>query len=196
MFNNRESPRVSPFVQLALCTFGILVLELAIIRWMSSQIRIVAYFSNVVLLASFLGMGLGVALGRRRPSLVQYCLPALAVLSSVLAFSGPMGLMNLAFPDPSVSLWGADSPTTLWGFAGATLLVGAIFWALVAVFVFASVPVGWLFDQMPTLTAYSADLLGSLLGAVTMTVAAAFGTPPAVWLALGSVPFLWSHAAS
>lgn len=59
MFDNRESPRVSPLVQLALCTFGILVLELAIIRWMSSQIRIVAYFSNVVLLASFLGMGLG-----------------------------------------------------------------------------------------------------------------------------------------
>ena len=67
--NNRENPRVSPFVQLALCTFGIIVLELAIIRWMSSQIRIVAYFSNVVLLASFLGMGLGIALGRRRPLL-------------------------------------------------------------------------------------------------------------------------------
>lgn len=99
--------------------------------------------------------------------------------------------MNLAFPDPSVSLWGADSPTTSWGFAGATLLVGAIFWAVVAVFVFASVPVGWLFDQMPTLTAYSADLLGSLLGVVTMAVVAAFGTPPVVWLALGTVPFLW-----
>ena len=52
---------MSPFVELALCTFGILVLKLAIIRWMSSQIRIVAYFSNVVLLASFLGMGLGIA---------------------------------------------------------------------------------------------------------------------------------------
>src|SRR5688572_4545392 len=103
MSNNRENPRMSPFVQLALCTFGILVLELAIIRWMSSQIRIVAYFSNVVLLASFLGMGLGVALGTRRPSLIHYCLPALAVLSLVLAFSRPMGLMNLSFPDPSLS---------------------------------------------------------------------------------------------
>jgi len=189
--NNRENPRVSPFVQLALCTFGILVLELAIIRWMSSQIRIVAYFSNVVLLASFLGMGLGVALGRRRPSLVHYCLPALAVLSLVLAFSRPMGLMNLSFPDPSLSLWGADSPTTLWGFAGATMLVGTIFWAVVGVFVFASVPIGWLFDQMPTLSAYSADLLGSLLGVVTMTAAAALGMPPVVWLVLGTLPFLW-----
>ena len=104
--NDRENSRVSPFVQLMICTFGILVLELAIIRWMSSQIRIVAYFSNVVLLASFLGMGLGVALGRRRPSLVHYCLPALTILSLVLAFSRPMGLMNLSFPDPSLSLWG------------------------------------------------------------------------------------------
>ncbi len=63
--DNRKFLKVSPFVELALCTFGILVLELAIIRWMSSQIRIVAYFSNVVLLASFLGMGLGIALGSR-----------------------------------------------------------------------------------------------------------------------------------
>jgi ABC-type molybdate transport system permease subunit len=54
---------------------------------MSSQIRIVAYFSNVVLLASFLGIGLGVALGRRRSNFVQYCLPAVAVLSLVLAYS-------------------------------------------------------------------------------------------------------------
>ena len=185
------NPRVSPFVQLAICTFGILVLELAIIRWMSSQIRIVAYFSNVVLLASFLGMGLGVALGRRHPALVNCCLPALAGLSLLLAFSRPIGLMNLSFPDPSLSLWGADSPTTLWGFAGATMLVGSIFWAVVAVFVFASTPIGWLFDQMPTLSAYSADLLGSLLGVVTMTAAAAFGMPPVVWFALGTLPLLW-----
>ncbi len=189
--DNRKFLQVSPFVELALCTFGILVLELAIIRWMSSQIRIVAYFSNVVLLASFLGMGLGIALGRRRPSLVHYCLPTLAVLSLVLAFSKSMGLMNLSFPDPSLSLWGADSPTTLWGFAGATMLVSLIFWAVAAVFVFASVPIGRLFHQMQTLSAYSADLLGSLLGVATMTAAAAFCMPPVVWLALGTLPFLW-----
>jgi len=189
--NNQHAERLSPFVQLALCTFGILVLELAIIRWMSSQIRIVAYFSNVVLLAAFLGMGLGIALGRKRPGLVHFCLPALAILSMVLAFSRQLRLMNLSFPDPSLSLWGADSPTTLWGFVWATLLVGAIFWAVASVFVFASVPIGGLFERMPALSAYSADLLGSLAGVLAMTAAAAFGTPPVVWLGLGVLPSLW-----
>ena len=71
------------------------------------------------------------------------------------------------------------------------MLVGTIFWAVVAVFVFASIPIGSLFDQMPALSAYSADLLGSLLGVVTMTAAAALGMPPVVWLVLGTLPFLW-----
>ena len=53
--------------QIALATFGILALELALIRWTSGQIRAFAYFNNLVLVGAFLGMGLGVALGRRRP---------------------------------------------------------------------------------------------------------------------------------
>lgn len=59
--NNRENPRVPPFVQLALCTLEFWSSKLAIILRMSSQIRIVAYFSNLkrcpVSLVS--GMGLG-----------------------------------------------------------------------------------------------------------------------------------------
>ncbi len=51
-------------LRLGLATFAILALELAIIRWMSHQVRIFAYLNNVLLMASFLGMGLGVAAGR------------------------------------------------------------------------------------------------------------------------------------
>ena len=36
-----------------------LFLELAIIRWLSSEIRIFAYFKNLPLLAAFLGFGAG-----------------------------------------------------------------------------------------------------------------------------------------
>ena len=53
--------------KIGLTTFGILALELAFIRWTSSQVRIFAYFNNIVLISAFLGMGLGVAVGRRRP---------------------------------------------------------------------------------------------------------------------------------
>jgi hypothetical protein len=58
--------------QIGLSTFGILALELALIRWTSGQIRVFAYFKNLVLISSFLGMGLGVALGRKHRKLVHY----------------------------------------------------------------------------------------------------------------------------
>ncbi len=177
-------------VRLALCTFAILVLELAIIRWMSGQVRIVAYFQNLVLLAAFLGMGLGVALGRRHPGLVHCALPTLAVLSALLAFAGPLGLMHVEFPDPSIALWGGESQSTLAGFFGATLLVTGLFWLVAAVFLFAGSAVGWLFHEMPALDAYTADILGSLLGVGAMATAAALDTTPPVWLLLGGLPLL------
>src|SRR5258706_15597823 len=97
-----------PRIDLALATFGILALELALIRGMSGQIRIVAYFQNFVLIAAFLGMGLGVALGKRRPRLAYACLPLLAVLSVLLAFSDDLGLMYFRFPAPTISLGGGE----------------------------------------------------------------------------------------
>ncbi|MDQ2668548.1 MAG: hypothetical protein M3Z05_21520, partial [Gemmatimonadota bacterium] len=178
--------------QLGLCTFAILALELALIRWISGQIRLVAYFANIILLAAFLGMGLGIALGRKRPALIHACLPALAVLSAVLCFSAQLHLMQLRFPDLTISLWGADTaPSTAWQFAGITMLMTVLFGAVASVFAFAAAPVGWLFDRLPPLRAYSADLLGSLLGVVTMTALAALRASPPVWLAVGALPLLW-----
>src|SRR5258708_23770958 len=92
---------------IALTTFGILALELALIRWTSSQIRIFAYFNNLVLIGAFLGMGLGVALGRRYPGLVHWVLPALLALALPLGFAEELGIVQLSFPDTAVSLWGA-----------------------------------------------------------------------------------------
>src|SRR5207248_2772591 len=110
-------------------------LELGLIRWIGGQIRIVAYFANLILLAAFLGMGLGVALGRRRPALVHYALPAIAALAAILAFAEPLHLVHVNFPDPSIFLWGGDAkPTTLWNFLGVTALIAAIFWAVAGIF--------------------------------------------------------------
>src|SRR5690348_13298072 len=98
--------RGGPAVELALTTFAILVLELALIRWMGTQIRVAAYFANLVLVATFLGMGLGVGLGRKHPDLSRWGIPALAAVSIVLAAAEPLGLMHLVFPDPAINLWG------------------------------------------------------------------------------------------
>lgn len=177
--------------QLALATFGILALELAVIRWMGGQVRIFAYFSNVVLIAAFLGMGLGVAVGPRRPGLLHWTLPALCALSAVLAFSEQLGLMRLQFPDLSVHLWGAEGVRTARVFATSLVVVLLLFWAVVAVFFFAGTAVGVLFGQLKTLRAYSYDLAGSLAGVLVITLLTALGTGPHWWLLAGCLPFAW-----
>ena len=52
-------------VRTFLASFLVLFLEVALIRWMPAYIRLLAYFSNFILLASFLGIGVGCLLAAR-----------------------------------------------------------------------------------------------------------------------------------
>jgi SAM-dependent methyltransferase len=183
--------RGSVAFQIALATFGILALELALIRWTSGQIRAFAYFKNLVLIAAFLGMGLGLALGRRHGGLVHWTLPTLLLVALPLGLSEPLGLVHLRFPDPAVHIWGAElSESALRSFRDVGLFVTLIA-LIVAVFLLAGSAVGWLFPRLPALTAYRWDLAGSLLGVLAVTAVTATGAGPALWLALGVLPFAW-----
>src|SRR3982750_3327180 len=53
-------------------SFLVLFLETALIRWMPAYVRLLAYFSNFILLASFLGIGIGCLLASRRRNLFPW----------------------------------------------------------------------------------------------------------------------------
>lgn len=182
--------RIPRALRMALLTFSVLALELALIRWVAGQIRIAAYFTNLVLLASFLGLGLGVGLGPKRPELVRACVPVLALLALILATSEQTGLCFVRFPDTSMSLWGGDTSGTAADFALAALMMTACFWAIAIVFAMVGAAVGRLFDEMPPLEAYGADIAGSLAGTIAMSFVAWLGAPPPVWFALGALPLV------
>ena len=57
------------WTRLVLLSFLMLFVELALIRWTGSNVVYLSYFSNFVLLGSFLGIGLGFLRGERRPDL-------------------------------------------------------------------------------------------------------------------------------
>jgi hypothetical protein len=63
--------------------------------------------------------------------------------------------------------------------------------AMVGVFVCTGAPLGYLFPRLPVLRAYTVDLIGSLLGVLVFTIAAWKESGPAVWLALGCLPFVY-----
>src|ERR1051325_6269196 len=48
-----------------LVSFTLLFFELLCIRWIPAYVRYLSYFTNFILLASFLGMGLGMLAARR-----------------------------------------------------------------------------------------------------------------------------------
>lgn len=146
-----------------------------------------------MLVATFLGMGLGVGLGRKHPDLSRWGIPALALVSVVLAAAGPLGLMHLVFPDPAISLWGNERPGTWLQFIGSSLVVTACFWCVAGIFLLLGARVGFLFDQLPPLKAYAVDLGGSLAGVLAMAIVAALWAAPPVWIALGVIPILWFH---
>lgn len=180
------SNRLSLRVQLFLATTAILALELAVIRWVSHQVRIFAYLSNVLLMGAFLGMGLGVLGGRRYARLFHWTLPSLTVLVGIFTFSRQLGLMHLGFPDRAVALWNAPADS----FAGSLAIIMLLFALLTWTFVCAGTIVGDLFSRMESLAAYSYDLLGSLAGIVVITLLAAYGTSPPVWFAAACIPLL------
>src|SRR5262245_1265837 len=79
----------------ALSALG-LVVELLLIRWLDAQVRPLAYVKNLVLIASFLGLGIGFALSRSARSLY----PA-AVVLLVLALTA--GSVFALLPDRAVA---------------------------------------------------------------------------------------------
>ena len=65
--------------KLALVSVLTLFLELLMIRWVSSEVRIFAYFKNFVLVACFLGFGVGCYLCRRGANLLAFVTPLISV---------------------------------------------------------------------------------------------------------------------
>src|SRR5436853_5694210 len=75
--NGSCRPRIWGPWRLALWSLLSLFFELLMIRWISSEIRVFAYFKNFVLIACFLGFGLGCYLCRRRVHLIATIAPLL-----------------------------------------------------------------------------------------------------------------------
>src|SRR2546421_6492767 len=69
-----------PRLRLTALSFLMLFVELAVIRWTAANNIHLAYLTNFVLLASFLGIGLGFLRAQARPDLFRWVPVALALL--------------------------------------------------------------------------------------------------------------------
>jgi SAM-dependent methyltransferase len=190
MLTEKPEPRTIR-LRIAVAAFAILVTELALIRWTSGQIRVFAYFTNIILLAAFLGMGLGVLLGHRRPELIHLALPMLAAFALIGAFADRLGLMTIAFPDTAISLWGTDQRPALIQFAVNMAILLAAFWMIALIFLCAGAALGNAFALSPAVTGYSWDLGGSLAGVLLVAGFTGLALPPTVFFVVSALALLW-----
>lgn len=176
--------------QTFIAAFGLLALELAIIRWTTGQILVFAYFNNLILIGAFWGAGIGAAIGRKFKGLVHLTLPSLLILSLPLAFSEKLKLFQMSFPDNAVFMWSGLSDVTQIEYAKNILIFLAIFCLIAVVFACCGAALGTLFASQRPLRAYAWDLTGALAGVTTFTSATYFNASPPIWLLLGGLPFL------
>ena len=86
--------------------------EMLMIRWVSSDVRIFAYFKNFVLVACFLGFGLGCYLCRRRVQLTALVAPLLLL---TIILKAPISPLRRSIADLSQLLGGSVEVHT-WAF--------------------------------------------------------------------------------
>ena len=172
-------------------SFLVLFLEVALIRWMPAYIRLLAYFSNFILLASFLGIGIGCLLATRRRDLFAWFPTAqLALLVAVDRLR-----LEVAVPSTSTLYFssGTSNPVVP---VESTLLLPLLFSAVAAIFVFVAQQMGRELARQPPLRAYTINLLGSLAGVAAFAVISWLQLPPVVWFGVAfaaAIPFLFNE---
>ena len=168
--------------------------ELLIIRWLSVEMRIFAYFKNVPLISCFLGLGLGASLGESKGKVNYYSFPFwFALFAATVVFLGP----RLVFVNPA----GADE--FIWGIGKTnshfTQTIAVFFFIATVVFIFVwntrifmslGYLTGRLLTAFPPLEAYSVNILGSLAGILLFGWLSYVSSPPWVWFAVALFSFL------
>ncbi|HEV8409248.1 MAG TPA: hypothetical protein VGQ30_01985 [Gemmatimonadaceae bacterium] len=174
----------------------ILFLELALIRYIAAYVRVFGFYVNFVLLATFLGMGTGMLRRRNVEQLLWIGVPALMLLTGVVAF---LAIVPIDVPaHASEYLWGFTSETNAARHVSINVAVIALFALVTLVFIPLGALLGDRFAQLAPLTAYTADLTGSLIGVISFAMLSELRTEPTIWFAVALavwIALVWRRRA-
>jgi SAM-dependent methyltransferase len=162
-------------------SFLVLFLEIALIRWLPANIRLLSFFSNFILLASFLGIGLGCLLAQSKTRLfnwfpfvlagivtgaIYFRIEVTVVATGAIYFSS--GTNEDVLPIESI------------------YLLPAIFFVVVAVFTALAQRMGREMTALPALPAYTWNVAGSLAGVVVLAIISWAEFPPMIWFVIAT----------
>lgn len=159
-----------------------LFVELSLIRWPAENNIYLRYLTNLVLLASFLGVGVGFLRADAKRDLFRYAPVALALFALFVVLfpvqqgrSGDVPVLRGLAGLPALPVW-LSLPLI---FAGSAVVMALI-----------AEGVARTFRTFEALQAYRLDVLGSIAGIVGFSMLAFLGMRPVVWISLACVGFL------
>ena len=173
-----------------------LFLELAIIRWLSAEVRLFSYFKNLPLLASFLGLAIGFIMVGKGRNYQSSFTPMFTIFIILTLLVG-------RFVSPRVLAYPSRGDEFLW-FAGdfSYWLALALFMGTVLIFflqtLFVFIPIGQATGEEMAhhspLPAYIVNILASLVGVWIFALLSFLQTPPVVWfgIALLGLGLYWA----
>jgi hypothetical protein len=177
-----ERPDYAVVRRLVLGSALMLFLELALIRWLGSNVVHLSYFSNFVLLGSFLGIGLGFMISKRNWSV----LPAAPVILALLVIFTFLEPVTIDRAGDDVIYFTSLSTTG----PPAWLVLPVIFVLVAACLAGPAEVVGRCFADLRPLTAYRWDLVGSLIGILSFTLMSFLRAPSVVWGIVVTIGFV------
>jgi len=184
-------------INLVLVSFLALFFELALIRWLAAEIKVFAYLKNLVLIAAFLGLGLGFFLARRRIGLLPLFLPLASILIGTVLVGTAFGLWQTTVLPSGEQLvllglsfsWVQAAPLLLQFVVWIPYYAITLFYFLLVTIVF--IPLGQYAGKciraFAPLPGYSLNLLGSLAGTILFTIVSFAWLPPSLWFALAGL---------
>jgi hypothetical protein len=172
--------------------------ELVFIRWVASELRVVAFYKNLSLLGAYLGLGLGFAWHRRAPDarwFERFYFPVLAVIVLVFLIVGrtPLGdIILLNQTNAQEYIWAGTLPVLApWINALLQVLLYGFLFGLFVVLAALFILLGYLtasrFASFRPLAGYTVNVAGSLFGILAYTAISFLGWPPAAWFFLSGL---------
>ncbi|MBU4149972.1 MAG: class I SAM-dependent methyltransferase [Candidatus Omnitrophica bacterium] len=179
---------MSSKARLILVSFLGLFLELSFIRWIPAHVFSIAFFANIILIASFLGLGLGLLLSEKKQDLFR--LFPLTLVSGMLIV---VFLKNIQVDIPD------DAQTWIWSYYKANRLylpkwkmpvvhvLQIVFIVTSVVFIPVGQMIGRLMKEFKPLHGYTLNIFGSLLGVVCFGIISFFNAPAYIWFLISAI---------
>lgn len=172
-----------------------LFLELLFIRWIGTEIRIFAYLQNTILVACFLGLGLGMFTSSKPIEIKQSLIPLafILVLMAIPITRSTLGSTSVMLSVLSdLVIWyqavASDTKTTI-----LFLILGlALTYFILALIVDVFVPIGRTIGRLMNnhsnpIRIYSVNIFGSILGTWLFVILSFFYQPPLTWFLIFAI---------